>query len=88
MPPRLTTIEFIERAKLKHGTRYLYDKTVYLDSHTEVLITCKIHGDFFQRPRHHLSGSGCSQCTNNGRNSSRPAPVNLKIVAGSAWGWA
>ena len=33
---KLTTEEFIERAKEKHGTTYNYSKVVYVNTHTKV----------------------------------------------------
>lgn len=59
---KLTTSEFIQKAKNKHGIKYLYDKVVYLNNKTEVTITCKKHGEFNQRPTRHLSGDGCPKC--------------------------
>ena len=41
-----TTDEFIENAKLIHGDRYDYSKVDYKYSNENVIITCKVHGDF------------------------------------------
>jgi len=59
---KLTTSEFIDRAKLKHGNKYDYSKVVYINNHTNVLITCPIHGESLQMPDHHLNGHGCYNC--------------------------
>jgi ferredoxin-like protein FixX len=60
---KLTTEEFIERAKKVHGDRYNYSKTVYgKDNKTEVCIICPIHGEFKQKPNVHLRGHGCHEC--------------------------
>ena len=59
---RLSQEEFIKRATEKHGGKYIYDKVEYRDSHTRVIITCPIHGDFKQLPYQHLNGSGCKKC--------------------------
>ena len=40
MPRKLTTEEFIEKAKAKHGEKYTYEKVVYVNSGTKVIITC------------------------------------------------
>lgn len=58
----LTTAEFIERAKLVHGTRYSYRKTRYERCDLPLVITCREHGDFKQQPNNHLSGKGCDGC--------------------------
>ena len=62
MPPRLTTQEFIERARAVHGDKYGYAFSVYQSAYEKSLIHCKKHGMFEQEPRHHLSGVGCPDC--------------------------
>lgn len=62
MARRFTTEEFIERAKLKHGDKYDYSKVEYFNNHTNIMIICPIHGEFQQRPEHHLNGSECPKC--------------------------
>lgn len=65
MPKGLTTSEFIEKAINVHKDRYNYSKVNYKTTHSEVLIICSIHGEFWQRPAVHLSGSGCPKCYGN-----------------------
>ena len=62
MALKLNTKEFIKRARAVHGNRYSYKKTEYLKSTEALVITCKIHGDFSQKPSGHLAGNGCSLC--------------------------
>lgn len=57
-----TTDKFIKDAILTHGDRYNYSKTFYKSKDKGVVIICKIHGEFTQRPDNHLNGSGCSRC--------------------------
>ena len=59
---KLTTEEFIAKAKAVHGDRYDYSKVEYVDSKTKVCIICKEHGEFWQRPSHHTNGHGCTKC--------------------------
>ena len=59
---RLTTEEFIRRAKEVHGDRYNYSKVEYVNEYTKVCIICPKHGEFWQIPVHHLNGSGCPYC--------------------------
>jgi very-short-patch-repair endonuclease len=54
--------DFIKQAKLAHKGLYKYEKVNYINSNTNVLITCKKHNDFTQLPSHHLRGSGCPKC--------------------------
>ena len=60
---RLTTEEFIKKAKEKHGDKYDYSKTVYVNNRTKVCVICKEHGEFFTYPSSHLSGAGCKICS-------------------------
>ncbi|WGH28581.1 hypothetical protein 13VV501A_gene0085 [Vibrio phage 13VV501A] len=62
MSAKLTTSEFIERARLVHGDRYDYDRTVYVNNRTKLIITCREHGDFEQTPYSHTQGRGCASC--------------------------
>ena len=47
MSKKLTTEEFIEKARKIHGNKYDYSKVVYVNSQTKVCIICPIHGDFW-----------------------------------------
>lgn len=62
MPKKLTTEEFIEKAKKVHGDKYDYSKVVYVNNRTKVCIICPEHGEFWQVPNSHLNGNGCSEC--------------------------
>jgi len=62
MPKKLTTNEFIEKAKLVHGDKYDYSKVEYKTYHEKVTIICPTHGEFEQRCSDHLSGKGCKDC--------------------------
>ena len=59
---KLTTKAFIFRASKVHNKRYDYSKSVYRGCKEKIIIGCKIHGKFFQRPFQHLSGNGCPKC--------------------------
>lgn len=59
---QLTTESFVERAKLVHGDRYDYSAVDYVNSYTNVTISCPKHGQFSQRPSGHLFGYGCTEC--------------------------
>lgn len=59
---RLTTEQFIEKAKRIHGEKYIYSKVNYINSKTKVCIICPEHGEFWQTPHLHLLGQGCSKC--------------------------
>lgn len=57
------TEEFLSKAKKVHGNRYLYLHTFYTASHKNLIITCRIHGDFSQIAGNHLHGAGCPKCS-------------------------
>ena len=61
---RLTTNEFILKAKIVHDEKYDYSKVTYINRSTNVIIICKKHEiEFFQTPTNHLSGwLGCPHC--------------------------
>jgi len=59
---KLTTEEFIAKAKAVHGDRYDYSKVDYVGTKTKVSIVCKEHGEFLQSPQKHLTGQGCIKC--------------------------
>lgn len=63
MPKRLTTEEFIEKAKLKHGDKYDYSEVEYVNTKTPVKIKCNKHNIWFkQAPTFHLKFNGCPLC--------------------------
>lgn len=59
----MTTIDFIEKAKIVHGDIYDYSKFEYFNCYKRGIIICKKHGEFIQIPRSHLKGDGCAKCS-------------------------
>lgn len=59
---KLTTEEFIERARKVHGDRYDYSEAQYTTCKEGVKIVCLEHGEFLQLPKSHLRGCGCPVC--------------------------
>lgn len=62
MPKRLTTEEFIAKAKAVHGEKYDYSRSIFTSSHSKVIIGCRLHGYFEQIANNHLNGRGCQCC--------------------------
>jgi Zn finger protein HypA/HybF involved in hydrogenase expression len=54
--------EFIKQVIKVHGDRYDYNKVEYKNIRDLIIITCKEHGDFKQKPSLHLKGCGCPKC--------------------------
>ena len=45
-----------------HGEMYDYSRVEYNGAKNDVIIICKIHGEFKQQATVHKSGSGCKKC--------------------------
>lgn len=61
---KITTEEFIEKAKTIHGDKYDYSKTKYVNAKTKICIICPEHGEFWKLPYVHLKGQRCTLCSN------------------------
>ena len=60
---RLTTEEFIKKAKEIHDNKYDYSLADYSGSFKKVKIVCSLHGVFEQAPNNHLNlKQGCPIC--------------------------
>lgn len=68
---KLTTKEFIKKAKEIHGNKYDYSKVEYTNSRTKVCIICPKHGEFWQKAGTHLEGHGCPLCGNENTTKSK-----------------
>ena len=62
MPKKLTTEEFITKAREVHGDYYDYSLTIYKTAREKVEIQCPKHGRFNQVPYVHTRGNGCDKC--------------------------
>lgn len=54
--------EFIEKSIALHGEKYIYENFLYVRTDVKGIIGCPKHGDFWQSPSNHLSGSNCPAC--------------------------
>lgn len=59
---KLTTEEFIKKAKEIHGDKYDYSNTVYNGMKKKTNIVCPKHGEFWQVAYDHLRGFNCEKC--------------------------
>ena len=73
------TEEFIEKAEIIHNNKYDYSKVKYKNCKETIIIICKKHGEFKQKPSCHMNGNGCSKCgyINNGTKSKKS---NLQFI--------
>lgn len=63
--------EQLEKIISLHGDKYDYTKTVYTDSKTKIIVTCKLHGDFSKYAHDLLNGVGCVFCGNSKKSQSK-----------------
>lgn len=80
-PNRLTTEQFISKAKAIHGDKFDYSKTIYVNGTTKVCVVCPIHGESWMIPRQHLIGFGCRKCGYEARKKTRPKSTEEFIAA-------
>lgn len=59
---KLTTQQWIEKAKSVHGDRYLYCDTVY-EPNGKMIVKCHKHGDFLATSDHIYQSNGCPRCS-------------------------
>ena len=62
----------------KHGNKYNYTRSVFINAITEVDIICKLHGVFRQGYPQHKAGQGCPKCAGISRKE--------KTVGNGGWG--
>ena len=68
---KLTTEEFIEKARTVHGDRYDYSNANYTGTDKLINIICLNHGEFSITPHSFLIGHGCPSCSNRERNDTK-----------------
>lgn len=71
MSEKSSTALFIQKAQLVHKNKYIYDKAIYEKSNVDIIIICKKHGDFIQKPNNHLQGNNCPKCAKINRSQSK-----------------
>lgn len=70
MPKKLTTEEWVRKAKDKFGDQVDYSKVVYVNANTKVTIVCPIHGDVQVIPGHYTrNDNACPCCGRTGRKT-------------------
>lgn len=88
MGKRLTTEEFIEKAKKVHGDKYDYSKVDYEDNRANVCIICLKHGEFYQKPYKHLMGRGCPKCGGSAKSSTKEFIEKAKKIHGNKYDYS
>lgn len=86
MARKATTEDFVLKAKEVHGDKYTFEESIYVDIHTKLKVTCKLHGVFEIRPTNlhqgrgckqravsHCQGYGCPKCATTGFDQTKPS---------------
>ena len=77
---KLTTKDFIKKAKIIHKDVYDYSLVNYKNYNIKIKIMCPIHGEFNQKPDYHLRGSGCPECAIQNHRKDKQKSLNDFIV--------
>jgi very-short-patch-repair endonuclease len=85
---RYDTLQFIEKAKEIHGDTYDYSKVNYISSQSNVIIICKIHGNFLQCPVNHLQRRGCQKCAGKYQPSTEEFIERAKKIHGDKYDYS
>ena len=88
MIKRITTREFIKKAKQIHGNKYNYSKINYKTAMIKVIIICKIHGEFNQIPSSHLLKHGCPRCAKNKKLTTKEFIKKAKQIHGNKYDYS
>jgi len=54
--------DYINQVNNIHNNYYLYNNINYINTKTDIIVTCPKHGDFIINANHHLKGYGCPLC--------------------------
>lgn len=91
MSKKLTTEQFIKKAREIHGDKYNYSKVNYIDAHTKVCIICPEHGEFYVTPTNHYSKSnqcGCPKCAGLNKSTTEEFIEKARKVHGDKYDYS
>lgn len=77
---KLTTQEFIDRARTIHGDKYGYDSVNYISNKNKVSILCPEHGLFLMTPNSHLLGQNCPKCSGKHRWTEQEFIARARLI--------
>ena len=80
--------DFVKKAKIIHGDKYDYSKSIYTNATTKIIIICKEHGEFKQQPSNHLSGKQCSKCSGVYKYNTTEFIEKSKLVHGDKYDYS
>ena len=82
---KLTTEDFIIKAKLTHGDKYDYSLAIYSGVNAKIKIICKLHGEFKQSAKCHINGYNCTKCSNKYKKDTAYYINQAKIIHGELY---
>ena len=88
MGKKLTTEEFIKKAKEIHGDKYSYDISKYINRRNNIKIECRKHGVFTQQAGSHINGIGCSKCANVCKLTNHEFIQKAKLIHGDKYDYS
>lgn len=71
-----------------HGYKYEYNELSYINTLTEIEITCKKHGVFKQTPKQHKNGYGCQICGGSKKLSNDEFINNSRNIHGDKYDYS
>lgn len=87
--PKMTTEDFISKAKKIHGDKYDYSLVDYQGSAVPVTIICPIHGPFEQKPTKHVSlKRGCPKCGGTAKKTTKEFIAEARTVHGDKYDYS
>ncbi len=81
MAKKLTTEQFIEKARLIHADKFDYSKTIYTTTYANIIIICPIHGELEYCAKNHLRMGGCPKCGNINRENTMMKNHGVKNIS-------
>lgn len=86
---RLTQKEFLRRVEEVWGDRWDVSKAVYINNSTKVILGCRLHGDFTQKPISlFVGGVGCPKCNGKGVTTKDLVKRFQEVWGDSRWDYS
>lgn len=92
---KLTTEEFIQKAKQIHGDKYDYSKVEYINNNTKVCIIChekdefgEEHGEFWKTPHNFLKPQFCPKCSGKAKMDLETFIKRAKAIHGDKYDYS
>lgn len=84
----LSLDEFIRKANIKHGDRYDYSSSIYINHDSKIKINCIQHGMFEQTANDHLNGQGCATCGGRPRINKASFISKARLIHGDVYNYS